>query len=161
MLGQVPSGDPSDNTGDASALIAYTADALTQFVVMRNLQREVRDFLGLDMFSVRTKALQNVLYRGFGLNQFSDDQNIRAGNYFDDTTVFLGKYIGADIFVESMFSWRYDPARQEWGGMRMEPELGLEMRNPLFDVRLNMNPLHSENWFINDITFSLVWRKSL
>jgi hypothetical protein len=159
LLGQTPSGDPADQSLENNALIAYTADALTQFVVMRTLQREIRDFLGLDMFSFRTRALQNVLYRGIGLQSF-DNQGFWVGNYFDDTTVFLGKYIGADIFLESMFSLRYDPARQEWGGMKMEPELGLEMRNPLFDVRMNMNPLHPENWFINDITFSLVWRKS-
>jgi hypothetical protein len=84
----------------------------------------------------------------------------RVGNYFDNTTVFLGKYIGSDIFVQSLFSLRYDENKQTLGGISLEPEIGMEMRNPLFNIQLNMMFLHPENWFINDVSFTLTWRKS-
>jgi hypothetical protein len=163
MLGQNPQGN---------ALITTGADLLTQFTVMRQLQRTVRDFLNLDMFSVRTQVLQNMVFQATGFNnnnantspgadgsEIAARQN-RVGNYFDNTTVFLGKYIGSDIFVQSMFSFRYDENKQTFGGMLLEPEIGMEMRNPLFNIQLNMMFLHPENWFIEDVSFTLTWRRS-
>jgi hypothetical protein len=132
-----------------------TADALTQFIVVRTLEREVRNFFGLDMFSMRTRVLQNIAYQVTGLQA-----NTGVGNYFDNTTVFIGKYLGPNIFVEALLTLKYDPGKTTWSGLRFEPEIGFEMRNPLFDVRMNMLLLHPENWFINDITFSLIWRRS-
>jgi hypothetical protein len=144
-----------DPSRDTNAIIAFTADALAQFTLMRTFERGVRNFLRLDMFSLRTQVLQNVVFRVAGLKA-----NTGVGNYFDNTTVFLGKYLGPNIFIESLLSLRYDPAKQSWSGLTLEPEIGLEMRSPLFDIRLNMLLLHPENWFINDITISLVWRRS-
>ena len=154
LLGHYQSGNLAESERDTNALIALTADALTQFTVMRTLQREIRDYLGLDMFSFRTQAIQNMVFQGIGL-QSTLDQDQRVGNYFDNTTIFLGKYLGSDVFFESLFSLRYDPAKQTWGGMNLEPEVGLEFRNPLFDIRMNVLLQHPENWFINDISFSL------
>ena len=159
ILGQNPLGNPSESGNDPLMLLGYTADAFTQFTVMRNIQREVRNLFGLDMFSVRTSLFQNMVYRATGLQDEIDLRN-SPSSYFDNTTIFLGKYLAPDIFFESMLTWRYDPTRQEWGGMRLEPEIGLEMRNPLFDIRLNVLLLHPENWFISDITLSLLWRWS-
>ena len=72
----------------------------------------------------------------------------------------MGKYFGTVIFGEAMLSLRYDENQMDWGGIRLEPEIGLEMKNPLFDIKLNMAPLHPENWFIDDISLSLIWRRS-
>ena len=159
ILGQNPLGGPTDSGNAPLFLLGYTADAITQFTVMRNIQREVRNIFGLDMFSVRSSLFQNMVHRATGL-QSEIDLRSNPSSYFDNTTIFVGKYLAPDIFVESLLTWRYDPTRQEWGGMRLEPEIGLEMRNPLFDVRLNMLLLNPENWFISDITLSLLWRWS-
>ncbi|WP_169312623.1 translocation/assembly module TamB domain-containing protein [Leadbettera azotonutricia] len=175
MLGQNPQG-ASDQTNQRNILISASADALTQFAVTRRFQRVVRNFLGLDMFSVRTQVLQNMVFQAAGFNNGSNTPSTgsgtgttgeetmpgerRAGNYFDNTTVFLGKYIGSDIFVQSLFSWRYDETKQTWGGIRFEPEIGLEMKNPLFNIQLNILPLHPENWFIDDVSFTFTWRRS-
>jgi hypothetical protein len=59
-----------------------------------------------------------------------------------------------------MVSFKYDENKLNWGGVILEPEIGLEMRNPLFDMQFNLIPLHPENWFVNDASFSLVWRRS-
>jgi hypothetical protein len=155
LLGQGQSGNPNENVQDASVILALTADALTQFIVVRTLEREVRNLFGLDMFSMRTRVLQNIAFQVTGLQP-----NTGVGNYFDNTTVFLGKYLGPNIFVESLLTLKYDPGKSTWSGLTLEPEIGIEMRNPLFDIRMNMLLLHPENWFINDITFSLIWRRS-
>jgi len=161
LLGQSPQGD-----GEQRNLIASVAmDSLAQFTVINRLQRQVRDFLGLDMLSMRTQLLQNVVVQAAGAagNQITgntSDRSYRLGNYFDNTTVFVGKFIGTNLFGEAMFSFRYDENKIDWGGLVLEPELGFELRNPLFDIQFNMSLLHPENLFIDDISFSLIWRRS-
>jgi hypothetical protein len=157
-LGQVPQGQ---GEGEQRNLLASVAiDSLAQFAVIGRLQRQVRNFLGLDMLSMRTQLIQNVVLQVTGSQPNPVDTPFRVGNYFDNSTIFLGKYFGADLFGEALISFRYDEKRIDWGGLVVEPELGLEISNPLFDIRLNMVPQHPENLFMDDISFSLIWRKS-
>ena len=163
LLGQNPLGEESQRNIAASAAI----DSLAQFTVIQRLQRMVRDFLGLDMLSVRTQLLQNVVIQAAGAQPTQsreDNPNIdkpyRIGNYFDNSTVYIGKFFGAELFGQAMLTVKYDENKLDMGGIILEPELGIEMRNPLFDVRFNMIPLHPENWFVNDVSFSLIWRRS-
>jgi hypothetical protein len=159
LLGQNIQGEGEQRNIATSAVI----DSLAQFTVIRRLQRQLRDFLGLDMLSVRTQLLQNMVIQVTGGQSMGSafDGSYRVGNYFDNTTIFLGKFIGAELFGEALLSFRYDENKLDWGGMVVEPEIGLEMRNPLFDIRFNMNPLHPENMFVVDISFSFTWRCSL
>ena len=157
ILGQYPQGEEGEQRNLATSVLI---DSLAQFTVIQRLQRQVRDFLGLDMLSMRTQLLQNVVIQATQLTDTTTDRTYRLGNYFDNTTVFIGKYFGAEIFGEAMLSFRYEENKMEWGGLVLEPELGLEMRNPLFDIRFNMAPLHPENMFVDDVSFSLIWRRS-
>ena len=138
-------------------------DGLAQFYLVSRIQREIRNFLGLDMLSIRTQLFQNFVWQATG-TQTSDPALInspyRIGNYFDNTTVFLGRYFGPGLFGEALLSFRYDESRTGFGGIRFEPEIGIEMRNPLFDIRFSLIPLHPESWFIEDISFSLIWRRT-
>ena len=151
--------------GEAPRNLAASAalDTLAQFTVVRRFQRRARDFLGLDMLSIRTQLIQNMVIQAAGAQPRDDaaiDRPYRVGNYFDNTTVFMGRYFGAAVFGHAMLSVRYDENRMNMGGLIMEPEIGFEMRNPLFDIRFNMVPLHPENWFIDDISVSLLWRRA-
>jgi hypothetical protein len=106
-----------------------------------------------------------MVFQAAGINQGRRREGMterqgQAGNYFDNTTVFIGKYIGSNVFVQSLFSFRYDENKQTWGGIKLEPDLGLEMQSPLFNIGVNLVPRHPESWFIEDISFSLTWRKS-
>ena len=159
LLGHNPQG------GEASRNIAASAalDTLAQFTVIRRFQRRARDLLGLDMLSIRTQLIQNMVFQAAGAQPRDDafiDRPYRVGNYFDNTTVFMGRYFGAAVFGQAMLSVRYDENRTTMGGLILEPEIGFEMRNPLFDIRFNMLPLHPENWFIDDVSVSLLWRRS-
>jgi hypothetical protein len=167
LLGQVPEGAPGNTADRRNLLVSTSVDALTQFTLMQRLQRELRNFLGLDMLSLRTQLLQNVVFQATGMDQNrgpgqegASERPRRFGNYFDNTTVFIGKYIGSDVFVQSLFSFRYDENRQTWGGLKLEPDIGLEMQSPLFNIGVNLVPLHPETWFIEDVSFSLTWRRS-
>ncbi|MCL2094403.1 MAG: translocation/assembly module TamB [Treponema sp.] len=162
LLGHHPQGGPTDPQRNMAAAVAI--DSIAHLTVVRRVQREIRDFLGVDMFSMRTQFFQNMLLQAAGTPPEEEDniapQPPRMGNYFDNSTVFIGKYFTPEVFGEAMLSFRHDPNYPDWGGLRLEPELGLELRNPLFDIRFQMVPLNQENWFISDTSISLIWRRS-
>jgi hypothetical protein len=141
------------------AFMNSTADLLAQFSVVRRIERAIRDLLWLDMFSVRTQVLQNAVFQAAGLQNRVDRIN-GVGNYFDNTTVFLGKYIGRDMFVQSMLSLRYDKNKTTMGGYAFEPDIGVELETPLFNIRWDFIPTHPENWYVDDNSITLTWTRS-
>jgi hypothetical protein len=118
------------------------------------LEQQIRNFTRLDMFSVRTQVAQNALSRAF---QSPVDRISGVGNYFDNTTVFGGKCIGQDMFVQGMISMRYDANRASYV---LAPDIGIEMQNPLFGIRWDFVPTHPENWYVNDNSITLTWSRS-
>jgi hypothetical protein len=172
LLGQNFAGTPSEDPNESIRSMVYASgDFLTQFYAVRRFERVVRDFLHMDMFSIRTQLLQNVLIQATGL-QDPVDTNGRVGNYFDNTTVFLGKYFGPDIFGQAMLSFRYDENRTTFGdisqggltlgaGVSLEADLGVELHGPLFDIQFNFAPRHLENMFVDDLSFTLLWKRSI
>jgi hypothetical protein len=167
LLGQNLTGAPEGSDGAIQrAFMNSTTDILAQFSIVRRFERQIRDFLRLDMFSLRTQLLQNAVFRATGL-QSPVDRTGGVGNYFDNTTVFLGKYIGRDMFVQSMLSMRYDKNNSALGGLTFEPDIGIELQSPLFNIRWDFMPLHPERMmanpekmFIVGNSFTLTWRKS-
>ena len=161
LLGQNLTGSQIDeDTGTIQrAFLSSTSDLLAQFVLVRQLERQIRNFMRLDMFSVRTQVLQNAFFNVTGLVQNPVDR-MGAGNYFDNTTVFMGKYFGPDLFVQSMLSMRYDANQASLGGLRFEPDIGIELQSPLFNIRWDFVPAHPENWWVNDNSITLNWRWS-
>jgi hypothetical protein len=174
LLGDKLSGTPDEDNAIRRAFVSSTADVIAQFGVVRQFERTVRDFLHIDMFSLRTQAIQNAIL----LNVFRDSNDltesedtvqtqmraqqsnqVRIGNYFDNTTVFLGKYIGAGLFLQVMLSLRYDPLSTNMGGLVIEPDLSMEFKGPIFDIRWDLMPSHPENIWISDnkITLSKKW----
>ena len=162
LLGQsIIGGDMAEASGAVPrAVLSSTSDILAQFGVVRQLERQIRNFLRLDMFSIRTQVLQNAVFSATGLRRDPVDRNDRVGNYFDNTTVFLGKYIGSDMFVQSMLSLRYDENNASSGGLTFEPDIGVELQTPLFNIRWDFIPAHPETWYVSDNSITFTWRKS-
>jgi hypothetical protein len=113
------------------------------------------------MFSVRTQAISNLVLQATG-TQIRQETDLSFGRYFDNTTVFIGKYITSDLFIQGMFALRYNDQITELNGqgLKFEPDIGIELRSPLFDIRWNIVPSHPESLFIPDNTFTILWRKS-
>jgi hypothetical protein len=159
LLGQNVTSTTAESGSDSIAFLNSTADIFAQIGVIRRMERRLRDFIGLDMFSVRTQVLQNAFMQFTGWRN-PVDRIGRVGNYFDNTTVFLGKYFGSNMFAQLMLSTRYNENKLDWWGIEFEGDLGIELHSPLFDIRWNIIPLHLENMFVDDVTFTLLWRKS-
>jgi hypothetical protein len=149
------------STTDILAQFVASSDTFSQFVFMRQFERQVRNFLHLDMFNIRTRLLQNAVVSGVtGLGQAPVDRNSHVGNYFDNTTVFIGKYIGQDMFFHIMPTMRYDENDTTFGGIKFELDVGIELQSPYFNIRWDFYPYHPENWWVNDNSITLSWSKS-
>ena len=164
LLGLAPPVDTAMVRDTFNPFLKSTTEIILQTVVFRPIEQRIRNILGLDMFSLRTQVLQNAVFETVR-NRDPDEQPATMGNYLDNTAVFMGKYFGPDLFGQAMLAFRYDPYRKEYGGMRPELNLGLDLRSPLFDVRWNVGPLYLESLYTGDFvrnqSISLIWRWSL
>jgi hypothetical protein len=160
LLGQNLNNEENDVNTIQRFFLTSTADLLAQFVFVRQFERQIRNFFHLDMFSARTQVLQNAVLNITGLSQAPVDRSSRVGNYFDNTTIFGGKYIGQDMFIQGMLSMRYDENQTSLGGIKLEPDIGVELQSPFFSIRWDFIPYHPENWWINDNSITLTWSKS-
>jgi hypothetical protein len=153
------------STTDLVTQFIASSDVMAQFVFLRQFERQIRNWLRMDMFSVRTHFIQNAIVTGaMGLTQTTGqnpiDRSNRVGNYFDNTTVFIGKYIGQDMFIQLMLPMRYDESSNMFGGLRFEPDIGIELQSPFINIRWDFYPYHPENWWVNDNSITLSWSKS-
>jgi len=160
ILGQAPSAGFDENQ-PLERLIGSTMDMILQTVIFRGTEQRVRNVLGLDMFSFRTQIVQNAVFESIR-DRDPDEQSATMGNYLDNTAVFMGKYIGRDLFAQTMVSFQYNQYQTEYWRM-LEMDIGLDLHTPLFDIRWNISPQpkHFENLFVSDQSISLMWRWSL
>jgi len=164
LLGQsfVAGQDVSD-VDPMQTLITSTTDIFAQFTLVREIEARARNFLRMDMFSIRTQALQNAFFLETGLMQPQVDITGRLGNYFDNTTIFMGRYFGQDMFFHSMVSMHYDAA--SLSGLTIQPNFGFELQGPrigLGDLRIRgdfgMTSLGSlADWTITDPSVSFIF----
>jgi translocation and assembly module TamB len=145
---------------DLMAQFVSGSDALSQMIFMRRIERTLRNFLSLDMLSIRTKFIQNAVISGTsGFGQLNGSTN-RFGNFLDNTTVFIGKYVGNDMFVQGTLTMKYDENKRSFGGLKFEPDIGIDLQSPFFGIRWSFFPNHPENWWVDDNSITLTWRKS-
>jgi translocation and assembly module TamB len=160
-----------------AAALVYT-DILSQTWILRPFEQKVRQLLNLDMFSIRTQLLQNlVAERIFGSTL----------NPLDNTSVSLGKYVGNDLFWEMLVRLQSPPlptgaapppGSLQYGqfqtgvsapygglpiggtGLQPELELSIEWATPLFLLTWSWVPQHPESLFLVDNSLAFSWRIS-
>jgi len=149
------------STTDILTQIISSSEVLSQFVFFRQIERNIRDFLRLDMFSVRSRFFQNAVLSGVtGFTQAPMDRNFTVGNYFDNTSVFMGKYVGSDMFIQLMIAMRYNENDTRLGGLVIEPDLGIELQSPYVNIKWSFFPYHPETWWVSDNSITLSWRRT-
>ena len=153
LLGNAVSGAPDGENNVRQLLLDTTADVLAQITLLRRFEHTMRDALHIDMFSARTQALQNVVLQA--VMPDSENGQTRLGTYFDNTTVFTGKYIGSEMFVQAMVSTRYDKNKLNMSGLTFEVDVGIELTSPLFNIRWDINPRHENSLWVQDVRITL------
>jgi hypothetical protein len=119
----------------------------------------------LDLLSVRTPVLENVVAgagaAATGRDGPLDTTQTSFGEYLNNTTLFLGKYVGADLFFETLFEvGRTAPNEQALvniGDVGFGAEVGLEWQTPFFRLNWSFAPRHPETLFVTDTSFELSW----
>jgi len=151
------------SSADVVTQIIASTPALSQLAFFRQFEKQTRDFLRLDMFSVRTRFLQNAVVTagaiGFGQSTV-DSSRIGFSNLIDNTTVFIGKYIGQNMFVHGMLTAKYDENSILFGGLTFELDIGIELQTPFVNIRWDFVPKHPENLWVSDNSITLSWSKS-
>ncbi len=96
----------------------------------------IRDSLGLDVFTIRSNLLQNILFDALPGTAESISLSPMA-KYLDNTTLYIGKYLLDELYLQGMVNLR---AAASGGGttfsflandMEIDTELSLEWTNPL------------------------------
>ncbi len=145
-----------------SSAVLLTGDTADQFGVMRRFESRVRDTLRLDLLSVRTPVFQN-LVRG-AVEDRSEDVETQVpslGGYLNNTSVFMGKYVGTDVFLELLLRLQavnqFDPDTRDIGGLAVDTEFTLEFQTPFFLLEWGFFPRDASELYVRDNTFTFSW----
>ena len=159
LLGQIVVAD-SENVGN---FLFAAGDYAIQTLFGRKLENKLRDSLNFDIFSLRTNFIQNTL----NLSLSRDNQNSMSfGNFFDNSTVYIGKYLGSALYVDAMLNLQYDEKRksEDTLGILFRPEFGVEMESPFVNIRWNVAPdieAMMQKQYVPSSSVSLSWKFSL
>ncbi len=165
LLGGAILEEGSTDVANLGSAVAVTSEVVTQFGIMNQFERQVREALNVDLFSVRTQVFQNIVIGSLDQSEVPLDTTAPSlGTYLDNTTVFLGKYLGSDLFLELLIELRArNPLDQDaiaLGGMEVDPEIGLEFDTPFFLLQWSFFPRTPESLFVADNTFEFSWQFS-
>jgi hypothetical protein len=118
------------------------------------VERALREALGVDMVSIRSQFVQNLVLDGFGAAGVSPG----AGNPLDNTSLSFGKYLGSDLFLTMLL--RLDtPGSQPTDDLPLlsDIELSLEWATPFFMLEWSFLPRNLSTLFVTDNAISLRW----
>ncbi len=158
MMGQDFLAMREDGSINVVSAMLNASEFLPQLNFVRVFERNVKDALGLDLFYVKTQVLQRWLLdaSNIGVDAYPD---ATLEDYFDQTAIYAGKYVGDDVFVEGVLFLQKNPLEQQ-GGLTIQSELGFEWSTPLFTLDWRMRPEHPDTLFLSDQTFSFYWKFS-
>ena len=145
----------SENAGLSALLLS--SDIVSQFGLIRPIEKKIRDTFNLDLFSIRTQIIQSVLFRRLieeDRESFSGGED-PFGDYLNNTTITIGKYLGEDIFLEALINLK----REQNQEISTELYLSIEFPTPFFDLEWELSPKFNNNNndlypITNSITFS-------
>jgi hypothetical protein len=155
---------------DLTKLVAATGSMVSDYGFAEPFEAALKDSLNMDSVTIKTTILENALldqlsgYETYG----GTDSSYNLGRYLDNTSIYLGRFMGDFLFFSAGLLVDYDELSgvgSYTGGMSLVPDLTLEMRTPFFLVSWNYNPENAsddieENFFVPSNAISLEWRFS-
>jgi translocation and assembly module TamB len=144
---------PEDYTAfDADSAVSLLSD-LGSTVLIRPFEERVREVLDLDIFAFRTDIVKRAI--------LGQGEEVSFQDYIDNTSLFLGKYLGEELFVEGLISFKSEDTLNGNADLSQEIvtelELGLELQTPLFLLNWKFNPQNPEDLFLTDHELALSW----
>jgi hypothetical protein len=104
----------------------------------------IRISLGLDMFSLRSNIVQNILLEAIPGSNYSYTYSPLA-RYLNNTTMFMGKYVGKNFFLQALLHLTAMDSSEVTRSflvpdLSLDLELSLEWDNPLSTFSLFTQP---------------------
>jgi hypothetical protein len=104
----------------------------------------IRISLGLDMFSLRSNIVQNILLEAIPGSNYSYTYSPLA-RYLNNTTMFMGKYVGENFFLQALLHLTAMDSSEVTRSflvpdLSLDLELSLEWDNPLSTFSLFTQP---------------------
>ena len=159
LLGQITVADSSS----ATSFLFAASDYALQSTLVRQAENKLRDLLNFDIFSVRTNVLQNTL--NMGVSGALSKENITVGNFLDNSTVYIGKYLANSLYVDAMLHLSLDEGifsnMNSTGNIVFQPEIGMELESPFANIRVNLAPDINallQNQFVPSPSLTLSWK---
>lgn len=159
MLGAALIAESGSTPGEVLANVAASGfDFLLQNSLFRQLENRLRDLLHFDIFSFRTPFIQQALLSAMN----NSEEPTSLGNFFDNTTVYIGKYIGNTIYLDAMLRFVYQENNSGGGlssRLAFQPEVGLELPSPFATIRWSIAPdiTSAKNLWVPYTSISLSW----
>jgi hypothetical protein len=153
LFGKILLGNTEDSTKFLVGGISNFVGGMLQNAVLQQMEEGLRNLLKFDIFSVRTLAAQNIITSLIPNSQATEQQvsatesqkTLSAGNIFDNTTVYIGRYFGSSVYVDTLVLFTYDEALEivnpVSNGIVITPEVGLEMSAPFATIRWSLAPV--------------------
>lgn len=100
------------------------------------LTNVIKNSLGLDIFSVRTNLLQNIVIDALPGSVYNSDLS-PISKYLDGTSIYAGKYLTDELFLQSAISLKATSDNKAGMGrflsrdLRIDLEISLDWENPL------------------------------
>lgn len=153
---------------DLTSALLLTSDIIGQSL-LKNFETDIKNVLGLDMFSLRTQLISNVLR-----DRLVSDQSAavspgdQIARYLDNTTLFAGKYFGNTVYAQAMmqmdlYNENLDLPGSvlDFGDFKIDTEISLEWDTPVAAVKVSFYP----DFFdplegLKDTSLGLSWRFS-
>ncbi|WP_319561256.1 translocation/assembly module TamB domain-containing protein [Marispirochaeta sp.] len=132
----------------SDALIQTSDLLLGQLGIVRSFEQSMKEIFSLDLFSIRTQILQNILLDRMVVEEQASQQGAatsnQLGRYLDNTTLFLGKYFGDNVFLEAMLQVQSNEQFfSTYSGedvYSLETEISLEWKTPFFLLDIGVYP---------------------
>ncbi len=147
---------------DLTAGLALTGSLVTQLGIVGSFESKVKEVLNVDLFSVRTQMIQNLILDRVG-GAFTNEEYVGGdfSRYLDNTTIFLGKYFGNDLFIQGTLQIQANQVSEQivnQNDLFIDSEISLEWKTPLFLLELAVRPdFQSPLDSINNTSLGLSW----
>lgn len=137
------------NMSTVVSLAATATDVISRLGLIdtgsSGLARTIKESLGLDMFTIRSNIVQNLLFDVLPGTDLVSSSATPLARYLDNTTVFLGKYLGRDFFLQGMI--HFSAASNDKGtasfladDLDVDMELSVEWANPMATFSIFTQP---------------------
>ena len=116
--------------GEDVDLFVMAGGMVSQFGMVRPMERALRESLGLDLFSIRSDLVENLLRTPLGVSRL---------DVLDNTEIVVGKYLSDDLFLEALVRVESDTVSPV-PELRTDLELSLEWATPFFLLEWSLLP---------------------